>query len=433
MTRKTTRRSFVAAAGAAGVALAGCIGSPGEGGGRTTDGTTTGSTNTTERDRTTTTVTAEADVPFSRGELLADFEDAEAARWGAVTGTVTPDTEEVYAGTQSLRLEHGGKNAVGVYRSFPEGLDLTSHDLSLAVKMEEPQAGKVALEVLAPGRSDHLVSKRYIPQEMNGWTRVDFGYTGKRGDPIMDAVQEVRLVVQTGGAPIRVWVDDLRMIPKAGNGKVVFQFDDSLLSTYDVVLPEFQRRGWAGGVGVIPRSVNSEGNLTDGMMREMRDAGWDMMSHPQEPEPLPSFSPDEQRRLIEDAKKYLELKGFPEGAKHFIAPYNRVDEDTLRILKEIGHETAFMYGACPSNARHTSAPLFISRVNGRDPRGTRRVLNLAAEHDQLVTIAYHDIAAEGEESSGDLTVAWEDFQNVLDHVEETGLDVVTPTELAANW
>ena len=287
--------------------------------------------------------------------------------------------------------------------------------------------------MLAPGRSDHLVSKRYIPQELNGWTRVDFGYTGKRGDPIMDAVQEIRLVVQTGGAPIKVWVDDLRKIPKPKKGKVIFQFDDSQASQYEVAFPELKKRGWAGGIGVIPNTINSEGSLSNGMMREMRDAGWDMMSHPQESKPLPAYSEEKQRRLIKDAKKYLELKGYPKGAQHFVAPFNRVNKTTLDILEEVGHETGFMYGACPMNAQHSSAPLFMSRVNGRDPRGTRRVLNLAEEFNQMVTIAYHNVAPEGEQAQGDYTVPWSDFQNVLNHVEKKDMDVVTPTQLVDDW
>ena len=47
-------------------------------------------------------------------------------------------------------------DAAGIFKSFPDGLDLTSHDLSLAVKLEKPVRGRFAAEFIAPARSDML-------------------------------------------------------------------------------------------------------------------------------------------------------------------------------------------------------------------------------------------------------------------------------------
>ena len=426
--RNSTRRRFLATLGAVGVAgVAGCTGDSDSAApsNATATGTPTAQTTSTATSAAeeTTTATQSNDVPFSRGQLVEDFENFEEARWGTIRGNVKTDTNDVYAGSKSLRLENKKGGAAGIFKAFPDGLDLSKHDLSLAVKLEKPVSGKIAMEFIAPARSDMLVSKRFIPTELNDWVRIDLGYTGRKGDPDLSAVQELRLMVLTeDGTPIRFWVDDLRKIPKPKKGKVMLTFDDAVTSQYEVAFEELKKRGWGGGVAVIPDAINSQGNLTTGQMREMRDAGWDMMAHPQVPKPLPQYSEKKQRELIEKTYNYLDLKGFPKGARHFVAPYHRVDSTTLDIVSEF-HDTGFMFGACPNNAQHPSSMLTMSRIMGRDPQGTRRILNIAETYNQMVSIGWHGIG-----DGPDYETPTKDFENVINHIAKKDLDVVTPSE-----
>ncbi|SEP06661.1 Peptidoglycan/xylan/chitin deacetylase, PgdA/CDA1 family [Halogranum amylolyticum] len=429
MKELSTRRAFLAAAGVVGVTgLAGCSGEaePATNATTTATETTSTSTTTTTDESTQTPDSGGVESSFDRGTVVDDFESfgTDDSRWGTIGGTVEADTDDVYAGTQSVHMTNENGDVAGIFKSFPDGLDLSKHDLSLAVKLEKPVRGRIAAEFLAPARSDMLTSKRFIPKELNDWVRIDLGYTGRSGDPVIESVQELRLMVLTEeGTPIDVHVDDLRKIPKPDTGKVVLQFDDSRISHYEVAFQELQERGWTGGSAIIPNSINSEGYLTTGQMREMRDAGWDMMSHPQTSQPLPQYSENRQRQLIQEAYDYLDLKGFPEGARHFVAPYNRVSKTTLDIVSEF-HDAGYMFGACPNNAQRPSNMHTISRVMGKDPRGTRRVLNLADAYNQLVVVTWHTIGR-----GQDYETSPEDFRNVLDHIEQTGLEVVAPSDL----
>jgi peptidoglycan/xylan/chitin deacetylase (PgdA/CDA1 family) len=426
--RDSTRRRFLSTIGAVGVAgVAGCAGDADS----TTPSNATATGTPTAQSTATATSTADEtatpsqsnDADFSRGELVEDFENYEEARWGTIRGDVTTDTNEAYAGSQSLRLSNKNGGAAGIFKAFPDGLDLSKHDLSLAVKLDKPVSGKISMEFIAPARSDMLVSKRFIPGELNSWVRIDLGYTGRKGDPDLSAVQELRLLVLSeDGTPINYWVDDLRKIPKPKKGKVMMVFDDAVTSQYEVAFKRMQEKGWGGGVAVIPDAINSEGNLTTGQMREMRDAGWDMMAHPQLPKPLPEYSEQRQREAIERTYNYLDLKGFPKGARHFVAPYHRVSQTTLDIVSEF-HETGQMFGACPNNAQHPSNLLTMSRVMGRDPRGTRRVLNIAEEYNQMVSIGWHGIG-----DGPDYRVSTDDFENVINHIAKKDMDVVTPSQ-----
>jgi peptidoglycan/xylan/chitin deacetylase (PgdA/CDA1 family) len=426
MNDSSTRRSVLASLGTVGVAgVAGCLGSTGQTDtNNTATTTTTTNASTTSSDDGTQTPAQQGDQPFTRGTVVEDFESFEDSRWGTVGGKVKTDANEAYAGSQSLHMSNKNGDVAGIYKAFPDGLDLSKHDLSIAVKLEKPVRGKIAAEIIAPARSDMLVSKRYIPKELNGWVRIDLGYTGQKGDPVMKSVQELRLMVQTPeGEPIDVWIDDLRKIPKPDKGKVILQFDDAVTSQYEVAFKELKKRGWPGGVAVIPDAINSQGNLTTGQMREMRDAGWDMMAHPQGPKPLPAYSEAKQQKMIQQAYNYLKLKGFPKGARHFVAPYNRVSKTTLDIVEQY-HDTGFMFGACPNNAQQPSNMHAISRVMGKDPRGTRRILNIAEKFNQLAVVTWHDIG-EGD----DYETSPEDFKNVLDHIEKKDMDVIAPSGL----
>ncbi|SEP28116.1 Peptidoglycan/xylan/chitin deacetylase, PgdA/CDA1 family [Halogranum amylolyticum] len=416
----------MATLGAVGVTgLAGCSG--GTGSTPTDNGTTSNTTTQSETssgNETTSESSNGENQAFTRGELVEDFEQFEDSRWGNVGGTIETDTNEVYSGSQSLHMTNQKGRVAGIFKSFPDGLDLSKHDLSLAVKLDKPVRGKIAAEIIAPARSDMLTSKRFIPKELNGWVRIDLGYTGRKGDPVLKGVQELRLMVQSEeGTAIDVRIDDLRKIPKPDKGKVMLQFDDAVTSQYEVAFKELQERGWAGGVAIIPDAINSQGNLTTGQMREMRDAGWDMMSHPQVPKPLPAYSEKKQRELIKKSYNYLDLKGFPKGARHFVAPYNRVSKTTLDLISEF-HESSYMFGGCPNNAQQPSNMHAISRVMGKDPRGTRRVLNIAEEYNQLVVIQWHDIG-EGK----DYETSPDDFKNVLNHIKKKDMDVITPSDL----
>lgn len=430
MKRNTSRRAFLAAAASSTVALAGCgaldnaDSSNGNGASPTANGT-----ETTDGQRTTTTSSSGTTTPSQqrdyteRGEVLDDFEDLEL--WGTIRGEVTAEPNDAFRGSQSVRIQNPSGEAAGIYKSFPDGLDLTNQDLSIAAKMKSPSAGKLALEVIAPARSDHLVCRRYIPEAMNDWMRIDLGYTGLRGNPDLKNVQELRLIVLNDGEPINYVVDDLRTIPKSTEkGRVILSFDDTKASQYDVAYPELKERGWGGMVAAIPDEINSDGALTTGQLREMRGAGWNVVSHPQTGTPLPEMSEDEQRRAIEDTKEYLNLKGFREGMQFMTIPYGSFDATTLDLVDEF-HEYGFAYGACPSSVPPVGTSA-ISSVSGSDLNGAARMINLAAKYNQLTVVSFNGIGPQK-------GVTKEHFTHLLDIIQDWErqgkLEVTTPSGL----
>lgn len=376
------------------------------------------------------TETPQSSGPFSRGTVVDDFEGKVGSRWQVSTGKYTVDRKNPYQGSQSLVLtgkNNGTKrsdNSASIYRSFypSGGLDLRKHDLSVAVRFKQPVRGRLAVEFIAPAESSMLTSRRFIPKELNGWTRIDLGYTGKTGNPVMKAVQELRITVNTAGKPITVGIDDIRKIPKAKKGKVMFQFDDSHITAYTKAFPKLKERGWNGGVAVIPASIGSKENMKRSHMREMGRAGWDMMSHPPVAKPLPQLPPKKQEQMIKKSKQALKVWGFDKGARHIVAPYGRVSTTTIDIMRKY-HQANYIFGGSLGNAAHPSNMFGISRVFGTSPDAVKNLLDLADQFNQMVVIAYHEIGGNTETS-----VSMKDFESVLDHIQQKNMDVVSPSQ-----
>lgn len=430
MQRISTRRTFLAALGATGmVSFAGCSSLSDDSDSSpstltSTKGSDSSSQNTTKNN--TETDGERKPSGSTPGQSIDDFEGDVGSRWGISNGQYSVTKQDAYRGSQSLVLQpkKNAKQPVSkIFQSFyPKTLNLSTHDLSIVAKVVKPKGIKVSAEILAPGESSMFTATRYIPQELNGWVRFDLGYTGKTGKPVMDKVSQVNLQIGplTDNKDFQVLIDDLRKIPKPKKGKVMFQFDDGHISTYEKAYPVLKEKGWPGGVAVIPDSVNSNNRITDQMMREMGNSGWDMMGHAGEL--LPKLPKQQQRRILQQTNQNLKLKGFEKGARHFVAPYSRVDKTTLSLIDEI-YETGFLYGACPNNALHPSNPSFIARVQGPSVRGARQAIDIADVSNQLVVISYHALG------DGNNATPMNKFEEIVDHIEKKDLDVITPSQL----
>lgn len=426
MSDKTTRRTFLTAVGAASITLAGCTSSGSEGpvGETVTNGNATGTI--TESDGTATTTSS---GQFTRGEVLDDFEALD--NWGTIIGNASADTESAYRGSQSVLVQNQDDSA-GIFRTFTDGLDLTKNDLSVAMQLDAPAGGRLAVDLYAPGPADHAVARRFIPADLNGWIRFDIGYTNEPGTPDMTDVREVRFVVhpEEDGGSVKFRLDDLRMIPKpVDTGRVILTFDDSFASHYEVAFQELKDRGWSGVAATIPEEVGDADALTIGQLRRMDEQGWDIVSHPQVSSPvtpLPEMSKSDQRRVMEEHNNWLNLKGFSDGPNYFVTPFDRMGNGTYELVQEM-YDLGFIFGAC-NNACIPTGRHIISRVYGNDDslEGVWRQLKLAQRRNQLTVLAFHNIG-----ENGDISV--KNFRWLLNKIDEFDLEVLTASELAAEY
>lgn len=356
------------------------------------------------------------------GEPLDNMEELD--RWTVTEGSVETDAEEYTVGTQSARFRADSDDErVLMYREFPDGIDLSDRVVSAAVNGgDEFEWFPLTCELLAPDVENYVEMRHGV--STGGWHRLDFGPTETVGEPKLTNVREVVLTAYTGGdRELAFSVDALRTVARSTDrGQVLFTFDDGLVSQYDVAYELMAEYDFPGLVCPIPSLVGTEGFASLDQLEEMRDAGWDVSSHPQAADPLPEYPPDRQEELIREDKRWLLENGFERGARHIVWPYSGVDEASLDIARKY-HAMGFAVGRCPSGVPYTD-PLTVSRVDGDDVEDSKRVIERAAEYGRTAVVMYHPVGADD-----DHHVSGGQFEEVLEFVDGLDIDVVTASDL----
>lgn len=385
--------------------------------------------------------------PFNRGTVIDDFEGEIGNRWEIDYGEYAT-TDDAYQGNQAVVLKP--RKSEAAKKAYPyaritnyfggnnsEPLDLSDRDLSMAVKVKQPTpteelgSAKITAKLFAPTGSISVESNRSIPLELDDWIRFDLGYTGVNGDPTMDEILAIQIIIDSrkftnyARKPFEILIDDIRAIPRPERGAVLLQFDDSHETAYTQAFELFEKKDLPGSVATIPATVGSRDRLSRAQMIEMGDAGWEMICHPQTAHPLPMLEEAEQEEQIERAYQQLSALGFENGARHFVAPYSRVDSTSLALVEKY-HETCFLFGGCPNNASQPSDPYFISRVQGGAVSGTKQLVDMAERFNQLTVISYHALG------SGQNAIPVEQFEEVIDYVSSKDVAVITPSQLIAD-
>ena len=208
-------------------------------------------------------------------------------------------------------------------------------------------------------------------------------------------------------------------------------FDDAVESQYENAFPLLEERDMQAVAAIVPDSLNLENRLSIDHLREMRDAGWDISSHPEGTAFSELEDPDAIRQDIEAAHEYLDNRGFADGARHMFVPYHNTNEEVVEITREY-HELSSYFGGSP-NAVPFTDPMHLSRVNMFDLDAFTAMIDVAAEYNQLAIGLAHGVVPEDElddDPLADMTI--EQLEELLDYIEESDVQLVTASELVDN-
>ena len=432
MTRQSTRRNLVTGIGvmAAALSLSGCLeqltGENGRGlpdgvsggNGERSDGTGKGSADEDESDADT----GDTQWPaIGSGEVLSDFEDIN--EWEARDGKIDAAPEAARRGTQAAVLESDGER-VEATQAFPDGLDLSTWDLSLAVRIDSTD--QLLLEVVTTNRDHRLTSIRNVPESYEGWLRVDFGYLHKFGEPDLENVSRLNIIARgPEGGPTQIVVDDLRRTEAVENGKAVLAFYGGHDSQFEMAAPMLEDYGWAAAVAVDPDRIGGRGRMDVDELEQLQDRGWDVCAYPDSQGSLPEMPLDRQEEVLDRTRSALEGDGFEAGARHFVVPEDSLTQETHEAIRE-RYESGLLFGAGPAGAPPTGIHM-IPQIWGPDLHGgVRRSINLCDQYDQLVVLRIPRIV---DDESGPNSMSVGDLEHLLDHIEHRGLDVVTLSDV----
>lgn len=370
------------------------------------------------------------------GEVLEDFSEGIDNWYELDSNGDFSETDDVSNGERGIRLvADEGEAYVGAVRAFDDPLDLSGKNVSVSFRAASPQVHRVEVQLVAPDQGNVLELNRSHTGPLDYWMWADLGATGEEGDPDLSEVYEMRLIGRDRAQeePIDITVDEIRTHDAPDQGRVMLTWDDNH-GTQERAFEMMEEFGFPGVDGVITHSVGNGDRLDVHQLREMQDAGWDIVSHPHHPEsgsqPLiaDNFSEDEIRSVLEDSIDWLERRGFEDGASYLITPGNLRDATHMEIVKDY-FEMTVSYGGGPVGQPLTNS-YAVGRFDGYDPEDVTEYVDLAEKYNQLTIPMWHSIGEEGEEVDGEeVDVTVEQFEELLQYIDDADVEVVTLSDL----
>lgn len=348
------------------------------------------------------------------GRGTARPELATADEWNALAGDVSAEADSRTGDGPAMRVSPGARIAY----TFDQPFDFERSDLAFWARFPEGAASPIRVRLFAPDAQNQLITHKYplnaLPDTRFG---VEVGPTSERGSPAVTNVRRIEIELVPGESPLVV--DGFETKPKASTGRVMLVFDDNRASVA-TAHEEMHARGMPGATAVIPDYVGRGGHLDSGQLAAYHADGWDLLAHPQLDSPLPDYSVERQRDEIVRTKRWLVERGYDEGANHFVAPFGRVEPETLDVVSEY-HHTNFLTNDLLSGTPPTD-PLTVERVSIDDPAYAKAQVRRAARLDMLVVLSVHTVG-----NPNDDHLSREEFVDVLDCIEATDVEVTTPT------
>ncbi len=428
--KRQTRRTFLTTVGAAGtLGLAGCSGFTNPGEGKTDSPSTSPGDGTTSK-----TTTKDGDNPGgdqpSGPQTFENFEKL--GPWSAVDGQgkLKKSTKTKYEGSQSAHVigsqqTKEGKILRANFGSKPA--DFSNKNLSIAFKCTSHDFVKVAVQLYAPDRGHVVEMKRTLYGPKGKWVRVNLGVTGVQRQKSVDLskVYEMRIIGRpsdpNSSKPIEFYVDDMKTVPTPKKGMVMLTFDDGLESQYTKAYKMMKKYNFPGVDAVITDAVYDDDFLTQGQMRKMTEAGWDMIAHPNtQATPMDQRSKSEQEKLMKESKNWLKKYGYA-GHKYMAVPKNVVGPNTFELAQK-HFDVTLSFGASPNAVPAITKDTILSRMYGdNNMQSTKQAIDYAAKYKQLSPLLFHKIGGDG--------FPEKKFESLLKYIKQSNVEVVTLTDL----
>jgi peptidoglycan/xylan/chitin deacetylase (PgdA/CDA1 family) len=119
---------------------------------------------------------------------------------------------------------------------------------------------------------------------------------------------------------------------------VVLSFDDGLRSQHVAAFPAMRRLGWPGVLNLKLESVE-QGELTEPLVTELVDAGWELDSHTLTHPDLTTLDDAALRRELKGSRREL-ITRFGEPVQFIAYPAGSYDERVVEAAKETGYRGA---------------------------------------------------------------------------------------------
>jgi peptidoglycan/xylan/chitin deacetylase (PgdA/CDA1 family) len=149
---------------------------------------------------------------------------------------------------------------------------------------------------------------------------------------------------------------------------VVVSFDDGYRSQYVYARPELRKLGWPGVLSAIAGRIGKPGaELSDAMVKNMIDNGWELDSHTINHVDVSQASGAQLQDEVAGSRKMLQQR-FHQPVNFFCYPSGRYDDQAVQAVRQAGYlgATTTDEGLASKNGMFTLKRI---RVDGSDGVG----------------------------------------------------------------
>lgn len=350
-----------------------------------------------------------------------DFADLEG--WTVRAGRASLDDTGGRVGDQAVRLTaDAADDQARLGRRLPEPIDWSGTTPGLAIATEEPVRPTIQLF----DESGNVIDFR-ARVDGGDLRRCQFGIAGIDAEADPGAITEIHVAFFAGDETERtLLLDDLHLVSRPADGRVMIHFDGGYESVYDEARPLLEAYDVPATAFVptdlIREEATHEGDrLTESQLETLADDGWTIASYGTNGRPLPDLEGPERTDHLVDARRWLEDEGYADGARFVSYPNGRYDEASLEQVDD-AYELGFAFGA-PVQAAVVD-PDRYPRVPAPDPETAATHLDRTADLGGVTTLCYFDVDAEAVDRLE------ETLAHLDDRVAAGDLEVVTPDDLA---
>lgn len=376
--------------------------------------------------------------------IITQFQSGHGWTLANPRGTLSTDTTNYLFGSQSVKITtEGDSNITGLRSGSLGGLDLSDRWLRLWVRVDDStKLSQLVLYVTSDNFSGYQTYEVAIGGPGNGRTARDNEWfpitvdlenpTTTSGSVDLESISHLQLSVYDNGNPINVWYNDIALIHKKP-GAVAIVFDDGLAGVWATARPIMERYGIRGNVAVIASLVGESGCMTVDQLKHLdRYLGWDIIAHHytdlEAPNGFDTMTEDELREEIELVQTWMFENGFHRGIHHVAYPFGGFNEASINILKDY-----FVTGRTIINGYETNPmadPMRLRSFNVTSSDSVSTITNLidkAVANDELLILTFHNVVPGTPATDGEYNAS--DFEDIIEHLHNTGATVLTVPEL----
>lgn len=258
------------------------------------------------------------------------------------------------------------------------------------------------------------------------------------GKPDWNKISSVKLAFQTKeGASADITLHEISTYD--ATPMCTIWFDDGWKSTYTEAFRILEDNNIPGTLSVISSHVGYPDFCSLGELKDMYDAGWDLVNHTQSHKNLSEISSEEAEKEISICLNYLNDNGFTRASDHFVPPYCATNEKVEEIISKYAVTSRPQWNA------YNELPIidpykmcFREVLPHVKPETVYQWIDESIENDLWLVLLFHSLETPADTNT---KYAVEDFQRIVDRLAEVQseipcvtvseamqLDVVKPIE-----